>query len=62
MRGRAAILDSTDVQERVFEVDLIPMKVDQHVAMPEGHQFRGVTVPPAVALQRFDQPFDLALG
>ena len=29
VRGRAAILESTDVQERVFEVDLIPTKVNQ---------------------------------
>jgi len=29
VRGRAAILESTDVQKRVFEVDLIPTKVDQ---------------------------------
>jgi hypothetical protein len=29
VRGRAAILESTEVQERVFEVDLTPTKVDQ---------------------------------
>ena len=29
MRRRTATLESTDVQDRVFEVDLIPTKVDQ---------------------------------
>ena len=29
VRGKTAILESTDVQERTFEVDLIPTKVDQ---------------------------------
>ncbi len=29
VRGRTAVLESTDVQERVFEVDLIPTRVDQ---------------------------------
>jgi hypothetical protein len=29
MRRRTAILESTDVQERVIEVDLIPAQIDQ---------------------------------
>jgi hypothetical protein len=42
VRGRAAILESTDVQERVFEVDLLPAKVDQF--LPDASSTRFGTV------------------
>src|SRR5580693_264449 len=41
VRGRTAVLESTDVQKRVFEVDLLPTKIDQFRctwAMPEGYE------------------------
>jgi hypothetical protein len=41
MRGRSALFDSTDVQDGVFEVHLLPAQVHQlrgPQTVPEGHK------------------------
>src|SRR5262249_59299183 len=66
MRGRSALLDSTDMQDGVFQVRLLPAKILQLCGsqpVPEGQQNHGcVTMAPAVVLGRLDQPLDLSLG
>src|SRR5262249_12384778 len=66
MRGRSALFDSADVQDGVFEVDLLPAQVHQlggPQTMPEGQQDHGgVAMAPAVVSGGLNQPLDLALG
>src|SRR5215471_6558478 len=66
MRGRSALLDSTDVQDGVFQVDLLPAQVHQlggPETVPEGQQEHcRVAMAPAVVLGGLNQPLDLALG
>jgi hypothetical protein len=62
--GRCSI-HSTDVQERVFQVDLLPAKGNpfrRTQAVPKGNKHhRGVPVLPTVVFGGFSQPFDLLL-
>ena len=66
MRGRSALLDSTDVQDGVFQVHLLPTQVHQlggPQTVPKGQQnHRCVAMAPAIVLGRLNQPLDLALG
>ena len=64
--NQTALLDSTDVQDGVFQVCLLPAQVHQlggSKTMPEGQQNHGcVTMAPAVVPGRLNQPLDLAFG
>src|SRR6516162_7054578 len=66
MRGWSTLFDSTDVQDGVFQVDLLPAKVHQlggPQTVPKGQQDHGcVAMAPAVVLGRLNQPLDLSLG
>lgn len=63
MRRRRAILDSTNVQDRLIKVSLLPTKIDKlrrAEPVPEGNQdHRRVTVAPPIALCRLDEALDL---
>jgi len=66
MAAGSARLDSADVQDRGFEVDLIPPHVHQlgcPQPMPVGDKDHGaVPVPPTVAPDGSHKPLDLGLG
>src|SRR5262249_33544395 len=66
MAAGSARLDSADVQDRGFEVDLIPPQVHQlgcPQPMPVGDKDHGaVPVPPTVAPDGSHKPLDLGLG
>jgi len=66
MRGRSPLFDSTDVQDCVLQVDVLPTKVDQFrgpQTVPKGQQDHcRVTMAPTVVLGGLNQPLDLALS
>ena len=63
MRRRRAILDPTNVQDRLIKVGLLPTKIDKlgrAEPVPESDQdHRRVTVAPPIALGRLDEALDL---
>ena len=66
MRRGIALLDSTDVQDCVFQVHLLPTQVNQFggpQTVPKGQQDHGcVAMAPAVVLGRLNEALDLSLS
>jgi hypothetical protein len=63
MRRRRAILDPTNVQDRLIKIDLLPTKIDKlgrAEPVPESDQNdRGVTVALPIVLGRLDETLNL---
>jgi hypothetical protein len=60
VRGRTAVLEATDVQERVQRRST-SSDARKAMAIRQEH-YRGVPVTPTVVLNRLDQPPDLAFS